>query len=254
MLALIKSMLRQNGYKLFTRPYELNIVGVRNNSTISNRFDDALVVFYRAPQGGVLKWHVERFAITTDPGTYWLNNPSYESGTAILKPGQYRNAYQIGLHRGKYEALVQRRPVTILRDYDRDAVLDFFNGTEYYGLFGINIHRANASGTSESIEKYSAGCQVFADAEDFSLFMQLCKKHAQLYGNAFTYTLFDHRAEKRTYKLYTLFGLGFVAASTIIGVGLYMDSQAKTEKGFRARSSPQPLAAVPDYMYEEAEF
>lgn len=253
MLALIKSMLRQNGYKLFTRPYELNIVGVRNNSTISNRFDDALIVFYRALVNGIYRWQVERFAITTDPGTYWLNNPSYESGTAILKPGQYRNAYEIGLHRGQYEALVQRRPVKILRDYDRDAVLDFFNGTEYSGLFGINIHRALSEGTTLTIDRYSAGCQVFADAEDFSLFMQMCRKHAELYGNAFTYTLFDHRAEKRAARLYTLFGLGFVAASTIVGVGLLLDEQAKQEKGFRARSSPEPHAATTDFIYTETE-
>lgn len=254
MLALLKSTLRQNGYKLFTRPYELNIVGVRNNSTISNRFDDALYVFYRAQINGIMRWHYERFPITTDPGTYWLNNPMYEGGTAILKPGQYRNAYEIGLHRGQYKALVQRKPVKILRDYDRDAVLDFFNGSEFSGLFGINIHRAHADGTTEAINKYSAGCQVFADAEDFDLFMKLCHKQADLYGNAFTYTLIDQRAQKRTARLFTLFGLGFIAATTIVGVGLLLDSQAKEERGVRARSSPMPMGAVPDYDYEEAEY
>lgn len=219
MLALLKSMLAQNSYTLFTRPYELNIVGVRSNSTSSNRFDDALHVFYRANVKGVMSWQHFQFAITTDPGTYWLNNPAYEAGTAILKPGQYQNAYKIGLHHGKYEALVQARPVSILRDYDRNAILDFYNGSSFTGMFGINIHRANATGTTKTIDRYSAGCQVFANANDFARFMQLCKRHAQFYGNKFTYTLFDKRAEIRELRK-NIAGAFAVTALALIGIGL----------------------------------
>lgn len=241
MLALLKSTLRQKGYKLFTRAYELNIVGVRSNSTVSNRFDDALYVFYRVPQKGVMRWKIERFSITTDPGTYWLNNPSYEAGTAILFPGQYLNAYSIGMHRGKYEALVQTRPVTIMRDYDRDAVLDFLNGTKYTGMFGINIHRANAVGETKQIEKYSAGCQVFANADEFAHFMQLCREHQSRYGNRFTYTLLDQRAQARTSRRRLLLGLAAMTAVTIFGVGAYVyESQAEAH---RPTPIPSPHAA-----------
>ena len=121
-------------------------------------------------------------------------------GTAILKEGQYINTYGLGLHRGKYMALVQKRPVTVLRDYDRNAVLDFLNGTPDTGLFGINIHRASESGTTKVVEHYSAGCQVFANATDYLLFMTLCERHKQLYGNQFTYTLIDERALSRESK------------------------------------------------------
>jgi hypothetical protein len=44
-------------------------------------------------------------------------------------------------------------------------------------------------GTTKTIDKYSAGCQVFANANDFSVFLQLAERHKTLYGNSFTYTL-----------------------------------------------------------------
>lgn len=190
----VKSILRSKGYVVHTRPYELNIVGVRTRSTVPNRFDDEIHVFYKSKP---LKWEYHIFKATTDPGTYWLQNPMQPQGTAILSQGQYENAYQIGMHLGKYKALVQIAPVTILRDYDRNAKLDFFNGRKDTGLFGINIHRAMSKGTTKFIDKFSAGCQVFQRAEDFQHFMELCEKHRSLYGNRFTYTLLDFRAMRR---------------------------------------------------------
>jgi hypothetical protein len=154
----LRALLRHNGYKVFTRPYELNIVGLRADSTIPNRFDDEIHVFYMVSP---TKWNYHVFTATTDPGTYWLRNPMQPQGTGILEKGQYIDTYQLGLHKGQYEALVQKKPVTVIRDYDRDAQLDFNNGTRYTGFFGINIHRANSRGTTKTIDKYSAGCQVF---------------------------------------------------------------------------------------------
>jgi hypothetical protein len=194
MLSRVKSILKESGYVLYTKPYQLNIVGLRSKSTNSNRFDDEIHVFYKTSGG---KWSYHIYPATTDPGTFWLNNPSYEQGTAILAQGQYKNTYAIGLHRGQYEALVEQKPVTVIRDYDRDALLDFKNGTKQTGNFGINIHRAESSGITKYINRYSAGCQVFQSAEDFAEFMGLCKQHKALYGNAFTYTLVDFRSVNR---------------------------------------------------------
>jgi hypothetical protein len=194
MLSRVKGILKESGYVLNTKPYQLNIVGMRSKSTNSNRFDDEIHVFYKKPNG---KWNYHIYPATTDPGTFWLNSPSYSQGTAILAQGQYKNAYAIGLHKGKYEALVQQKPVTVIRDYDRDALLDFNNGTRQRGEFGINIHRAESSGTTKYINKYSAGCQVFQNATDFDEFMKLCEQHRSLYGNAFTYTLVDFRSVNR---------------------------------------------------------
>jgi hypothetical protein len=200
-------------------------------------------------------WQHKVFPITTDPGTFWLTNPSIDKGTAILAAGQYRDAYQIGLHRGKYEALVQRGEVVVIRDYDRDAVLDFFNGTSYRGFFGINIHRASIQGTTKTIDRYSAGCQVFANAEDFAQFMQLCHKHRNLYGNKFTYTLLDQRAQIRSRRLIAVTGFSFLVAAGIVAIGLSQDENTEYhKKAKRALNDPRPKPAVPPYDYVEEEF
>jgi len=216
MLAIIINTLRFRTYETFVRPYELNIVGIRSDSTLPNRFDDEIHVFFKNNSG---KWIHYIFPATTDPGTYWLQNPMSPQGTAILKQGQYKGTYQIGLHRGKYYALVQSKPVTVLRDYDRNAILDFWNGKPETGFFGINIHRASVNGTTKSVDSYSAGCQVFANINDFNLFMQLCEKHKQLYGNSFTYTLIDKRAIAREQKktmAVSLAGIGAGLGAAII--------------------------------------
>lgn len=194
MLGKIRTIARQKGYKIYDRPYELNIWGIRSKHTRANKFDDEIHVFYKT---GFLNWEYHVFPATTDPGTYWLNSPMHPQGTAILKQGQYIHAYELGMHRGKYLALTQRKPVTVYRDYNRNAILDFFNGTQVTGIFGINIHRAMLKGTTRYVDEFSAGCQVFADGEYFAKFIGMCDKHRQLYGNRFTYTIVDYRAVRR---------------------------------------------------------
>jgi hypothetical protein len=187
----IQNSLALKGYGMFTRPFELNIVGVRANNTIPNTFNDTINVFFVGATGG---WVHYTFNATTDPGTFWLQNPLSPQGTAILKPGYYPGSHQIGLHRGKYVALVQRKPLPVIRDADRNKILNFSGSRVQTGMFGINIHRATANGTSLSVDRYSAGCQVVANSRDFATFMQLCETHRRMYGNSFSYTLIDETA------------------------------------------------------------
>lgn len=208
---LIKVFVSKN-FDLDTRPYALNILGVRNPNTVANKFDDAIYVLFKDDQN---KWNAIRYKATTDPGTYWLKNPMSKLGTAILKAGQYKNAYEIGYHNWnkqpprKHLALVQRGPLTVYRDYDRNAELNFFSPREETGSnFGINIHRAAAKGETEDVGQYSAGCQVFANADDQAAFMKLAEKHAKLYGNSFTYTLIDERELAQTEKKNNIFIIG----------------------------------------------
>jgi hypothetical protein len=198
MIQEIFQLAKKEGYKVFEEPYRLNIWGFRANSQTPNAFDDEMHVFTNIAQVGRPKWLYMVFKCTTDPGTFWLQNPLNPQGTAILNPGQYTDAYQLGLHRGKYKALVQRgAKVSVTRDYNRNAILDFNNGKVETGFFGINIHRASQIGSTLIVNKYSAGCQVFKNANDFDFFMKLCELHRSFHGNKFTYTLVDKRMESR---------------------------------------------------------
>lgn len=190
----IKSYFQQNDYIFFEDPKKrlnLNIVGVRRDNQGTNTFDDFLLVVFLADD----KMVCHRYPITTDPGKYWLKNPMNPKGTAVLVPGQYRSTWKLGKHQGKYEALVQAKPVKVYRDNSKDEVIDYNNIQTMVdeGYFGINIHRSNPYDQSYAINKWSAGCQVFKRVEDYDKFMYLCKQSAQLYGATFTYTLIDEK-------------------------------------------------------------
>ena len=189
----IETAVKAKGYKWFENgDYNLNIVGVRNSETleeVTNKFDDCMTLSYKVD--GI--WNRHCFGCTTDPGKYWTENLLNEDGVAILKENQYRSTYQIGLHQGKYEALKQVKPVEVYRDNNLDDCYDLNEDSIQEGLFGINIHRATSyeGATSTQIDKWSAGCQVIASNDDFTLFMEIVNKAAEVWGNSFTYTLIN---------------------------------------------------------------
>ena len=190
----IKSYFAAKEYRFFDTPdrkLNLNIIGVRRDNQGTNTFDDFLLVMYREEE--LMINH--RWQATTDPGKYWLKNPINPKGTAVLAPGQYRGTWQIGKHQGKYEALVQRKPVKVYRDNSKDEVIDYNNISTMVdeGYFGINIHRSNPYDQSYAINKWSAGCQVFKKVDDYKEFMKLCNDSAKIYGNSFTYTLIEEK-------------------------------------------------------------
>lgn len=185
-----EELFKQKGYAYFTKgTYNLNIIGVRsnNNNKVTNQFDDYLVVIYRTNDNKFVR---QIYTITTEPGLYYmaqhLMNPK---GTAILVPGQYRGCWQIGKHRGKYEALCQKKSIKVYRDGNMDRVYNLRPETIDNGIFGLNIHRASQNYTVTNVDKYSAGCQVFNKPQEFNSFMRLCRLQKDIYGNSFTYTL-----------------------------------------------------------------
>lgn len=205
------STVEARGYQLDKRPYKLNLVGIRNlANTQPNEFQDKIAYFFFDEYGNVLG-NVARG--TTSPSVYFLQNPMNLEGTAILQQGQYVNAYSIGLHKGKYQALVQVRPVTVIRDSDRNSYLDFFADTQT-GLYGINIHKATIGKSNEAIiGQDSAGCQVFMNESDFNDMMRMAYKSRDLYGNTFSYTLIDERNILKKRVNYAVVG-GIIIALT----------------------------------------
>ncbi|MCK5097600.1 MAG: hypothetical protein KAR45_05820 [Desulfobacteraceae bacterium] len=188
-LEYILAVMNKKQYRVFENEsaFDLNIVAIRTRELKANHFDDFLTVFYRMHG----EWIFNLFKCSTDPGTYWLENPMSNLGTAILKEGQYRNAYRLGKHRGKYAALIQNSPLTVIRDANRDGFLDLNSGIERTGYFGINIHRASAHNESIQVDKWSAGCQVLCDPNQYEFFIKLCRRGKEAFGNNFTYTLLN---------------------------------------------------------------
>ena len=175
------------GHAVFEKGlYNLNIIGVRTPDDSANKFNDHMYVVYKDEYGWVTRtWHC-----TTDPGVYWREHPMNVNGTAILVADQYRGSHKIGLHRGKYKALVQTGGrVRVYRDDNKDDILDMDPATEQDGYWGINLHKAGSHSTE--VDKWSAGCQVWANADDFAAFMAIVEKSAETYGSQFTYTLID---------------------------------------------------------------
>lgn len=183
-------ILINKGYAYFNKgKYNLNIIGIRNaGNNVTNKFDDVIVVEY-IDMYGIKSRNI--FAATTDPGITSMTKPVSYKGCAILVPGQYRSAWKLGYHKGKYEAIVQYKPVKVYRDNNRNKVYDYNPNTLDTGMFGINIHRSNEFWTRTTIDGYSAGCQVFNDPKDFVAFMTIVKKAAEIWGNCFTYTLIN---------------------------------------------------------------
>ena len=169
---IIKKTLKSKGYKWFEgKNYDVNIVGIRNSKTnekVTNKFDDLMTISYKDECG---EWYYWEFECTTDPGKHWVENIMNSSGVAILKEGQYRGSHEIRKHQGKYNALCQKGPLKVYRDKDKDAEYDLLEENVREGIYGINIHKAGENSTQ--IDKWSAGCQVFAKRKNFDFFMSI---------------------------------------------------------------------------------
>ena len=169
-------------------PYVLNIVGVRTADDSGNSFNDWLC-FFRNLEGAESDFYA--FPATTDPGIYWRQNPENVDGVAIVVPGQYPGLWALGKHKG-YDALVQVGPIDVWRDNDRNNQLT--TSKVDHGLFGINLHHASALHRSSQVDKWSAGCQVIANPNDFDIVVKLAHEQVQKTPErTFGYTLLEEQ-------------------------------------------------------------
>ena len=194
----IQQTVEDKGYKYFhdnlNKGYDVNIIGIRNSKTkgrVTNAFDDTLTISYKIDG----EWQYHEFNCTTDPGSHWVENLLNEKGVAILKPNQYRGSHKLDFHQGRYLALRQKSEVTVYRDNDRDNNYDLNESKTDTGIFGINIHRATgrSGGKSIRVDKWSAGCQVIADNDDWHTFLGICQSAREIHGNSFSYTLIESK-------------------------------------------------------------
>jgi hypothetical protein len=192
--------LKSLGYKIMWQgDYHMNYFGIRSPNKVANAFDDMMGCAYTVDG----MWKVHYWPITTDPGTYYLEDETKwygPEGVAILACGQYVDVYKIDEHGSSgYLALCQRNgSVTIYRDGDLDNVLDFDESTLKEGQWiGINLHASTSypysSGTDkDEVGAWSAGCQVHATVRGFREMMELAHLQVDELGlETFTYTLMD---------------------------------------------------------------
>lgn len=190
------------------KAFRLNIIGVRNTNSQSNSFDDTLIIawYETVSLNAGPNWIIKTYAMTTDPGKPWLLKPMDPAGCAVMIPGQYVNAYMIGIHgrsragNRQYEALEQIGSIAYVRDNNKDAVIDFSlyqdpvkrEKNQFWAILKTNIHRASQWSIVRAVETYSAGCQVIENPADFNELMVIARKCRDRYGlNKFTYTLLE---------------------------------------------------------------
>lgn len=177
---------KKKGYAFFTNgDYNLNLFAIRNTSgSHDNTFNDLIGILYKVSG----EWKLMRYDATVDPGYHYLQNPMSSKGCAIMTEGQHRGAFKLGMHQGKYKALVQNKNVKVYRDNNKDTKLDFVSPET--GFFGINLHYYNSKKTIETIGTSSAGCSVVYDPADLASILAICEIASKAWGNSFTYTIF----------------------------------------------------------------
>ena len=97
---------QERSYRVFRnmKGYDLNIVGIRSAQIDQQVYNDWITVFYMSDG----RWNYFSFPGTTDPGSFYQQDPLNIRGTAILKPGQYRGSHKTGRHKN-YKACSRKK-------------------------------------------------------------------------------------------------------------------------------------------------
>ena len=184
----------RKGYRFYdSGKFNVNLFGIRNSENIVDEFNDILGICYIDDFDRPVVIAIKG---TTKPGKYWLGEKHVgnEDGTFILKEGYYQSCFKMGLHKGKYECLVQAYPDSFegYRDKNKDGIIDY-SGELYKNVTGLNFHTTSFLNDKEKVGAYSAGCQVVQDDLDFVTMLPIIKKSMEKYGSHVSYALFNMR-------------------------------------------------------------
>lgn len=182
----IKETMLSLGMKVFTKPFDMTLGGIRTKDNLSGKFNDWLFMLYHDEDGG-LNGIIEKG--TTDAGLYYRLNPLNVNGTAIIQHSiQHRGCYTYmikGGHNGQ-EAFRQTGLMKYWRDADRDKYLDF-DGKEFTAIYNTNGHDMGTVGND--VGKWSAGCWGSTNAV-MDKFYALAKLQIKAgLGAKFSYTM-----------------------------------------------------------------
>jgi hypothetical protein len=197
--AVIVRALKRLGHEVFednSKPYNLNIVGIRDTSPEFDKYNCRFAQFWKDENGD---WRYLELPFSTYPGEYYtVQRHLNPKGVLIMANGQYKGAYRLRNHRGIYPALCQDLgQVKIHRDGNRNRIYDLDPRSVYTGSYGANIHCAENPDDGitrdrwEKIAKSSAGCQVIPDVQGFIEARKEWYQAVKHWGNSFTYTLIN---------------------------------------------------------------
>lgn len=181
--------IRSMGHEVFTSgDFNLNFIAIRFGDASAESFDDWITCWYKRDG----QWHTHWWRATTDPGSYWMDNPMNVKGTAQVVPDQYRGLWKVGRHK-TYKAFEQAGQVKV---YRHQPGKERTSPPIDIGDFHINGHAADTDPwdtvdpNRTSVGRWSAGCQVWADSAGFREAIGLAEESIRRgYPNSFTYTL-----------------------------------------------------------------
>lgn len=192
-LATIQKAMQLKGHKVFendSKPYNLNYVGIRDTRNVGS-WNDWFVMFWKYHG----QWSYLVNMGTTDPGLHYMKHLLNTKGVAILKEDQHSGAWTCGYHRQSqlgqtHPGLVQYKEVTVIRDANRDNVLDM-GGVEDHGWHGINHHGALKEVEVPKVGKFSAGCQVRLQWDEHQIAYEVWREAEESWGKGITYTILN---------------------------------------------------------------
>lgn len=153
------------------------LIAVRSAADTPDAFDDKAYVF-ECGAGHRPKFFMVA-SCTTHPGVDVLKNFAAKynpAGAPVLKTDQIvYDSHAHGLHRGKYAAYRQIKPMDYFRDTDRDAKAEEIGAIKYGNIYA-NVHRANPNRESSINKNWSAGCIVMNNPQKFAAFMAFMAK------------------------------------------------------------------------------
>lgn len=181
-LETVLAEIEAKGYQMIDTAHIIGFRTPRYQRKCCNKFVDYIAVIVDGKLYGPWK-------ATTRPGLYYTVNPMNGKDTCSIYPSQYINCFQTGIYK-TYTAIRQIMPIKYYVDDNKDAYHDDSEKKTQIAMRCTHIHKAGRA--SLLVDRWSAGCQVFANEADFNTFMKIVnKKGSGVNKDVYTYTLFD---------------------------------------------------------------
>jgi hypothetical protein len=203
----VKQVATKAGFKVFTTPYSVTLLSIRNPETLSvDVWDDkTIALWYDSSK----KLNIFQCTSTTHPGINYLMKPfrGTKGPICMLDGIQFRGLYKLmdkghNPPSGGYRAFRQVKPAEYVRDTNLNSVNDYNNliknpNNIIKGIFNTNLHRASQYKINNLIGPWSAGCQVIQKYEDFIQLIAIGNKQIEMgLGDTFSYGILNYNLFK----------------------------------------------------------